>query len=238
MRRWVTNEGRDVAVVVAVDGPAASGKSTVGRAVARRLGFSFVETGKLYRVLALIAVRDKLPLDDGPRLAGAFQKKDVRYTVSGGEPLVTVDGEDVTGRLAGGDVAEAASAISALPEVRAALLPMQRRLAEPPGAVVEGRDVGTVVFPDAAYKFYLDASPAERARRRAGDFAAMGKDVTAEEVEKDLAARDGRDVARDAAPLRRADDAVYVDTTATAFEAVVDFIVECVKRGEAARAAD
>lgn len=233
----MTTEGRNVAVVVALDGPAAAGKSTVGRAVARRLGFSFVETGKLYRVLALIAVRDGLPRDDGPRLAGAFNKADVRYAVSGGEPFVTVDGEDVTARLAGGDVAEAASAISALPEVRAALLPMQRRLTEPPGAVVEGRDVGTAVFPDAAYKFYLDASPAERARRRAGDFAAAGKDVAAEEVERDLAARDGRDVARDAAPLRRADDAVYVDTTARTFEDVVDFIVECVERGEAARAA-
>lgn len=234
----MTTEGRDVAVVVALDGPAASGKSTVGRAVARRLGFSFVETGKLYRVLALIAVRDKLPLDDGPRLAASFQKKDVRYTVSGGGPVVTVDGEDVTAELAGGDVADAASAISALPAVREVLLPLQRRLAEPPGAVVEGRDVGTVVFPDAAYKFYLDASRAERARRRAGDFAAMGKDVTAEEVERDLAARDGRDVARDAAPLRRAEDAVYVDTTETTFEQVVGFIVEYVERGEEARAAD
>lgn len=237
MRRWVKTEGRSVAAVVALDGPAAAGKSTVGRAVARRLGFSFVETGKLYRVLALIAVRDKLPLDDGPRLATAFSKADVRYTVSDGEPLVSVDGEDVTARLAGGDVAEAASAISALPEVRAALLPMQRRLTEPPGAVVEGRDVGTVVFPDAPYKFYLDASPAERARRRARDFAAMGKDVTAEEVARDLAARDDRDAARAAAPLRRAEDAVYIDTTATAFEEVVDFIVEYVTRGEETRAA-
>ncbi|HUV86571.1 MAG TPA: (d)CMP kinase [bacterium] len=233
----MTTEGRDVAVVVALDGPAAAGKSTVGRAVARRLGFSFVETGKLYRVLALIAVRDKLPLDDGPRLAAAFNKADVRYTVNDGEPLVAVDGEDVTAELAGGDVAEAASAISALPEVRAALLPLQRRLAEPSGAVVEGRDVGTVVFPDATYKFYLDASPAERARRRARDFAAAGKDVAAEEVERDLAARDGRDAARAAAPLRRADDAVYVDTTARTFEEVVDFIVDYVTRGKEARAA-
>ncbi len=234
----MTTEGRNAPVIVALDGPAASGKSTVGRAVARRLGFSFVETGKLYRVLALIAVRDKLPLDDGARLAAAFQKRDVRYTLSGGEPLVTVDGEDVTAALAGGDAAEAASAISALPEVREALLPVQRRLVEPPGTVVEGRDMGTVVFPDAAYKFFLDASRAERARRRAGDFAAMGQNVTSEEVERDLAARDGRDVAREAAPLRRAEDAVYVDTTATAFEDVVDFIVECVERGEKARAAE
>jgi cytidylate kinase len=209
----------------------------VGKAVARRLGFSLVETGKLYRALALKAVREEIPLDDGPRLAGAFKRTEVRYALTDGEPLVALDGEDVTAELASGDVADAASAISALPAVREVLLPPQRRLAKPPGVVVEGRDIGTVVFPDAAYKFYLDASPGERARRRAGDFAAMGKDVAAEEVERDLAARDGRDVARDAAPLRRAEDAVYVDTTAMAFEEVVDFIVECVERGEAARTA-
>lgn len=224
------------AVVVALDGPAGSGKSTVGRAVARRLGFSFVETGKLYRVVALKAIREGLPLDDGPRLAAAFTGAEVRYGLRDGDPFVMLDGEDVTAELAGGEVAEAASAVSALPEVRAALLPLQRRLAEPPGAVVEGRDIGTVVFPDAAYKFYLDASPAERARRRAGDFAAMGKAVAAAEVEKDLEARDGRDESRAAAPLKRADDAVYVDTTGIPFDEVVDFIIEYVKRREGIRA--
>jgi cytidylate kinase len=226
------------AVVIALDGPAGSGKSTVGRAVARRLGFSFVETGKLYRAVALKGLRAGLPLDDGPRLAAAFEDADVRYGLRDGDPFVTLDGEDVTAELAGGEVAEAASAVSALPDVRAALLPLQRRLAEPPGAVVEGRDIGTVVFPDAAYKFYLDASPAERARRRARDFAAVGKAIAAEEVEKDLEVRDGRDEGRAAAPLKRADDAVYVDTTGMSFDEVVDFIVDYVKRrGEGRTAA-
>ncbi len=229
-----TNAG--AAVVVALDGPAGSGKSTVGRAVARRLGFFFVETGKLYRALALIALRGSLPLDDGPRLAAAFGKAEVRYGLRNGDPFVTLDGEDVTAELAAGDAAEAASAVSALPEVRAALMPLQRRLAEPPGVVVEGRDIGTVVFPDAAYKFYLDASPAERARRRARDFAAMGKAVTEEKVRKDLGVRDGRDEARAAAPLKRADDAVYLDTTGMSFDEVVDFIVDYVKRKEGSRA--
>jgi cytidylate kinase len=224
------------AVVVALDGPAGSGKSTVGRAVARRLGFFFVETGKLYRALALIALRGSLPLDGGPRLAGAFEEAEVRYGLRSGDPFVTLDGEDVTAELAAGNVAEAASAVSALPEVRAALLPLQRRLAEPPGAVVEGRDIGTVVFPDAAYKFYLDASPAERARRRARDFADMGKAVTEEKVRKDLLTRDGRDEARPAAPLKRADDAVYLDTTGMSFDEVVDFIVDYVKRRQEGRA--
>jgi cytidylate kinase len=223
-------------VVVALDGPAAAGKTTVGRAVARRLGFAFLETGKLYRALALKALREKLPLGDGRALALVFKKTDVRYNLRDGEPTVAVDGDDVTAELGTGEVAEAASAISALPEVREVLLPLQRRLATPPGGVVEGRDIGTVVFPDANYKFYLDAYPAERARRRARDFAATGKAVVAADVERDLAARDGRDAARAAAPLRRADDAVYVNTTDMTFEEVVGFIVDYVKRGEKARA--
>ncbi len=222
-------------VIVALDGPAAAGKSTVGMAVARRLGFVFIETGKLYRALALKALREKLPLGEGPALAAAFTETDVQYGSRDGEPFVAVDGEDVTAELATGDVADAASAISALPEVRDVLLPLQRRLARAPGAVVEGRDIGTVVFPDATYKFYIDASPGERARRRAGDFAAMGKAVAAAEVEKDLAARDGRDAARAAAPLRPADDAVYVDTTAMTLEAVVDFITAYVQKGQRPR---
>lgn len=218
--------------MVALDGPAAAGKSTVGLAVARRLGFAFVETGKLYRALAFKALHEKLPLGEGAQLAAVFEGTDVRYGTRDGEPTVAVDGEDVTAKLGTADVAEAASAISALPEVREVLLPLQRRLVRAPGAVVEGRDIGTVVFPDAAYKFYLDASPAERARRRARDFAAVGNEVAAEDVQRDLGARDGRDVARAAAPLRRADDAVYVDTTAMTLEEVVDFIVDYVQKGE------
>jgi cytidylate kinase len=220
-------------VVVALDGPAASGKSSVGLAAARRLKFNFVETGKLYRALALKALREGLPLDDGPALGRLFAGTRVNYEFRGAKAVVEVDGEDVAAELAAAEVAGAASAISALAEVREVLLPLQRALAKPPGVVVEGRDVGTVVFPDAAYKFYLDASVAERARRRARDFAAAGQNVDVNEVERDLAARDERDAARAAAPLRRADDAVYVDTTDVAFDEVVSFIVNYVRDAEA-----
>ncbi len=223
-------------VIVALDGPAASGKSSVGLAVARRLGFNFVETGKLYRALALKALRERLPLDGGSALAKLFARTRVAYEFRGGEAVVEVDGEDVTAELAAAEVAEAASAISALPGVRKVLLPLQRAHAKPPGVVVEGRDIGTVVFPAATYKFYLDASVAERARRRARDFAAAGRNVDVAEVERDLAARDERDAAREAAPLRRADDAVYVDTTDLAFEEVVNFIVNYIRDAEEARA--
>jgi cytidylate kinase len=226
-------EAGDKTMVVALDGPAASGKSTVGLAVARRLGFAFVETGKLYRALAHKALSEGVPLDDGDALAELFAGTDVEYGLEEGRPVIAVDGRDVTAELATGEVAEAASAISAFAQVRAALLPLQRRLAKPPGVVVEGRDMGTVVFPDAPCKFYLDASIAERARRRARDFAAAGREVDAAEVEKDLAARDRRDEGRAVAPLRRAEDAVYIDTTGVAFDDVVDKIVERVQRAMA-----
>jgi len=232
----VDRREREEPVIVALDGPAASGKSSVGLAVARRLKFNFVETGKLYRALALKALRDGLPLDGAPALAKVFAGTRVTYEFRGGEAVVEVDGEDVTAELAAAEVAEAASAISALPEVREVLLPLQRAHARAPGVVVEGRDVGTVVFPDAAYKFYLDASVAERARRRAQDFAAAGRNVDVSDVERDLAARDERDAAREAAPLRRADDAVYVDTTNVLFDEVVNFIVNYVSNAEEARA--
>jgi cytidylate kinase len=231
----VTPEPNDKAMVVALDGPAASGKSTVGLAVARRLGFAFVETGKLYRALAYKALREGVALNDGGALAALFSGADVEYGLADGLPVIAVDGRDVTAELGTAEVAEAASAISAFPEVRAALLPLQRRMAKSPGVVVEGRDVGTVVFPDAPCKFYLDASIAERARRRARDFAARGREVDAAEVEKDLAARDWRDSGRAVAPLRRADDAVYIDTTGVAFDDVVESIVEQVKRAMAER---
>jgi cytidylate kinase len=228
-------ETADEVIVVALDGPAASGKSTVGLAVARRLGFAFVETGKLYRALAHKAMGEGVALDDGDALATLFADADVEYGLEDGRPVIAVDGRDVTAELATAEVAEAASAISAFPQVRAALLPLQRRLAKPPGVVVEGRDMGTVVFPDAPCKFYLDASIAERARRRARDFAAQGREVDAAEIENDLAARDRRDSERAVAPLRRAEDAVHIDTTGVAFEDVVGEIVERVRRKIAER---
>ncbi|NIT36380.1 MAG: (d)CMP kinase [candidate division Zixibacteria bacterium] len=228
--------GGEEPVIVALDGPAASGKSTVGLAVARSLKFNFVETGKLYRALALKALREGLALDDGPALARLFGGTRVTYEFRGGKAVVEVDGEDVAAELARAEVAEAASAISAIGEVREVLLPLQRALARAPGVVVEGRDIGSVVFPNATYKFYLDASVAERARRRARDFAAAGQNVDIGEVERGLAARDERDAAREAAPLRRAEDAVYVDTTDVAFDEVVSFIVNYVRNAEEARA--
>lgn len=219
-------------VIVALDGPAGAGKSTVGRAVARELGFVFVETGKLYRAVGLKALRLHIALTDGAALAAMCAHADITYDLRDGGAAVFLDGEDVTDKLGGSEAAEAASAVSAFPEVRAALLPIQRRLAEGRGVVMEGRDIATVVFPDARYKFFLDASLAERARRRRRDLAAIGVQMSEEEVAADLAARDGRDTSRATAPLTRAAGAEYMDTTGWEFDDVVAAIVARIREGE------
>jgi cytidylate kinase len=219
-------------VVVALDGPAGAGKSTVGRAVARALGFVFVETGKLYRAVGLKASRERVSLGDAAALAAACARTTIAYELRDGVPAVFLDGEDVTDKLGGPEAAEAASAVSAYPEVRAALLPIQRKLAEGRGVVMEGRDIATVVFPDARYKFFLDASLSERARRRRLDLEALGIRMSEADVAADLAARDARDTSRATAPLTRAADAEYLDTTAMEFDDVVAAIVGRVRAGE------
>lgn len=218
--------------VVALDGPAGAGKSTVGLAVARALGFAFVETGKLYRAVGLKALRERAALDDAAALAALCGRTVVSYRLDADGPHVLVDGKDVTASLATPEVAEAASAVSSRPEVRAALLPVQRALATAPGVVMEGRDIGTVVFPRARYKFFLDGSPAERARRRCRDFAVLGLPADEADVQRDLEARDRRDAQRAAAPLVKAADAIYVDTSDVAFDDVVRFIVSRVRAGQ------
>ncbi|UCE26944.1 MAG: (d)CMP kinase [Candidatus Coatesbacteria bacterium] len=220
------------APVVAIDGPAGAGKSTVARAVAKRLGLIYADTGKLYRALALKAADVGISVDDKTGIEALCGETDIGYRYIDGESRVFLDGADVTDKLAASEkVGELASALSALAEVRTALLEVQRSLARPPGLVMEGRDIGTVVFPDATVKFYLDASVEERAGRRLKDLLAKGENVTFEEVAEQLRARDERDRNRKVAPLRRADDAVYVDTTDMSFDEVVNCLVGHVKRG-------
>lgn len=219
------------APVVAIDGPAGAGKSTVARAVAERLGLIYADTGKLYRALALKAAGADIRIDDSDAIKALSRETDIEYKYIDGESRVFLDGADVTDELAASEtVGELASTLSALPEVRAALLEVQRSLARPPGLVMEGRDIGTVVFPEATVKFYLDASVKERARRRLKDLLAKGEDATLDEVVGQLRARDERDKNRAVAPLRRADDAVYVDTTDMTFDEVVDLLVDRVNR--------
>jgi cytidylate kinase len=219
------------AVVIAIDGPAGAGKSTVARAVAERLGLIYADTGKLYRALALKVGEAGTALDDIAALKMLCGETDVEYRYVDGESRVFLDGIDVTDKLTASEtVGKLASALSVLPEVRAVLLEVQRSFVRAPGLVMEGRDIGTVIFPAATVKFYLDASLEERARRRLKDLLVKDEDVTLEEVVEQLRNRDERDKNRAVAPLRRADDAIYVDTTDMPFDEVVNNIVNRVNR--------
>ncbi|MHB1340315.1 MAG: (d)CMP kinase [Coriobacteriia bacterium] len=214
-------------MIVAIDGPAASGKSTVARAVARRLGFRYLDTGAMYRAIGMEAVHRGVSLDDEAALIAVARSSSVTFEHAPGDPIHTailVNGRDVTLdiRTPGADVA--VSPVARIPQVREALVSLQRRLAAEGDTVVEGRDIGTVVFPDAPVKVYLTATAEERARRRLGDHVAAGHASEIAAVAADIERRDHVDSTRAASPLRAADDAVTVDTTGLTVDEVVERI--------------
>jgi cytidylate kinase len=229
--------------IVAIDGPAGAGKSTAARRVASRLGFAMVDTGAIYRAVALAAVRGGVAFDDDARLAEILAAVAIRFAPSheaGGGQRVLLGDEDVSVEIRTPPLSLGASAVSARPVVRAGLLDLQRRLALAPeneGAVLEGRDIGTVVFPDASVKFFLTAVPDERARRRHAELQGKGDPSTYEEVLADQLRRDRDDSSRAVAPLRPASDAHVLDTSALSLEAVVDLIVGEVRARQAAERA-
>jgi cytidylate kinase len=217
--------------IVAIDGPAGAGKSTASRRVAARLGFAMVDTGAIYRAVALAATRRGIALDDDARLAGLLPQVEIRFAPAatpGGGQRVFLGEDDVSVEIRTPPMSLGASKVSGRPVVRAGLLDLQRRLALAPenaGAVLEGRDIGTVVFPDAEAKFFLTASPEVRARRRHAELAAKGDPQTYEEVLADQLRRDRDDSQRSVAPLRPAPDAVVIDTSEVSLEEVVDRLV-------------
>jgi cytidylate kinase len=215
--------------VIAIDGPAAVGKTTVGSRLADRLGWTFLDTGVLYRALAWLALNRGIAPDDDARLATLADELRVRVSRSsrddGRQADVTVEGRDVSLEIRGPAVDSAVSIVAALPGVRAALIPAQRRAATGAPAVVVGRDIGTVIFPDAALKVFLEAGVGERARRRAADLAARGENMPLGSVATDLARRDALDSARAHAPLAMAADANRVNTEGKSVEQVVDAIL-------------
>jgi cytidylate kinase len=228
--------------IVAIDGPAGAGKSSASRLLAARLGFAMVDTGAIYRAVALAASRRGIAFDDDPGLGALLPAIDLRFEPlgEGGGQRVLLGAEDVSAAIRTPPMSLGASAVSARPVVRAGLLELQRRLAVAPanrGAVLEGRDIGTVVFPDADAKFFLTASPEERARRRHAELAARGDRSTFEEVLADQLRRDRDDSERAIAPLRPAEDAVVVDTGGIALAQVVERLAAEVDRRRAATAA-
>lgn len=220
-------------MVIAIDGPGGVGKSTVTRALALRLGCEYLDTGATYRAATLAVLRAGVVPDDGPAVIAAVTEANIEYI--GG--VVHLDGEAVGDAVRSDDVTAAVSAVSAIPEVRAGIVAVQRAwVAEHRGsAVVEGRDIGTVVFPDAAVKVFLTARPDIRAARRAGDAEAAGRQV--DEIMRDLARRDTFDSEREASPMVPAPDAVVIDTSDLSIAEVVSRIVTLVEEVDRGRGA-
>src|SRR3954471_384245 len=215
-------------LIVAIDGPAGAGKSTAARLLAARLGYALLDTGAIYRSMALRARERGVSWDDGAGVAALADGIDIAFRLDGTVNKVTLNGQDVTAAIRTPEMSDGASRVSALPEVRAALLGLQRRIGAAGGVVVEGRDIGTVVFPDAEAKFFLTANTDERARRRVAELAAAGKTVDAAQTKAEIVARDTRDSTRAAAPLRKADDAIEIDSSAMSVDTVVARMVDVV----------
>jgi cytidylate kinase len=209
-------------VVVAIDGPAGAGKSTAARLLAAELGYSLLDTGAIYRVMALRAREHGIGWDDGPGVASLAEGLNISFQLDGNVNRVFADGQDLGASIRTPEISDGASRVSALPEVRAALLDLQRRIGAAGGVVVEGRDIGTVVFPHAEAKFFLTASADERARRRVAELRAGGRPADFDTTRAELVARDERDSTRAAAPLRKADDAIEIDSSALGPNEVVD----------------
>lgn len=209
--------------IVAIDGPAGAGKSTVSKILARRLGFTLVDTGAIYRCVALKAKRESIAFDDDVRLGELLGRVRIHFQVVGEENRVFLDAEDVSEEIRTPEISMGASRVSGRPVVRSGLLGLQRRLAleSEKGAILEGRDIGTVVFPDADAKFFLEADPTVRARRRYEELFQKGVERSLEEVLADQNKRDRDDAERAVAPLRAADDALRLDSSVLPLSDVV-----------------
>jgi cytidylate kinase len=220
----VSNGGRDV--VITIDGPAGAGKSVAARALARRLGFRFVDTGALYRALAWAVRRAGVDPGDGRALAAVLDR--TRVELAGDRVLV--DGSDVTDEIRTPEISRLTSLLTTLGPVRDKMTPLQRALAAQGGVVLEGRDTGSVVWPEAEVKFYLDADVETRARRRRKDLLAQGVEMDLAAVVADVAERDRQDTERTLAPLRRPEGALGVDTSRLSLEEVVEGMLKAVEQ--------
>lgn len=213
-------------MVIAIDGPAGSGKSSTAKLVARRLGFVHLDTGAMYRAVTLKCLREGIAHTDEGALGDLMRRTEITFEGTGPDVRTIMDGEDVAEAIRSDEVTRHVSDYCAPAVVRSALVEQQRALGNRRSVVCEGRDIGTVVFPDAEIKVYMIASVEERARRRRRDFEAMGVRKTVEELCAEIEARDRKDSTRSLSPLRKAEDAIELDTTGLTFEEQVAFIVD------------
>lgn len=214
---------------VAIDGPAGAGKSTIAKAVARELNLIYVDTGAMYRAIALFMLRERVDLSDRRAIIEKCPRADVTIGYEDGVQVVFLNGENVNAFLRTEEVGEAASVISPVPEVRKNMVALQKSLAAESDCIMDGRDIGTCVLPDAQLKIYLTASSDVRARRRFHELTAKGENCDLQKIKADIEDRDYRDMHREESPLRQAEDAVVVDTSDMTVEEVISTIIELCK---------
>lgn len=213
-------------LVIAIDGPSGSGKSTVGKAIARRLGYLYIDSGAVYRAVGQKALDTNTPLEDAASVARLARQASIKLEGDPDHLQVLLDGSDVSEQIRLPDASHASSVVATIPEVRDAVVEKLREMARAGGVVMDGRDIGTKVFPDAQVKLFLDASLDVRARRRCEEERERGRDVTVEQIRAELETRDRRDRERTATPLVKAGDAVFIDTSDLPLDAVVERALE------------
>ncbi len=215
---------------IAIDGPAGAGKSTIAKELAKQLGFIYVDTGAMYRAMALYLLREEVPMDDSGKISAASQRADITIAYKDGLQQVLLDGENVTAFLRTEEVGNMASVSSANPDVRKKLVELQQNLADRENVVMDGRDIGTCVLPNADVKVYLTASAACRAKRRYEELTAKGETCDLGVIEADIEKRDHQDMTREHSPLRQAEDAVLLDSSDMTIREVVERILVLVER--------
>ncbi len=215
---------------IAIDGPAGAGKSTIAKELAKRLGFIYVDTGAMYRAMALYLLREGVPMNDSGKISAASQRADITIAYKDGLQQVLLDGENVTAFLRTEEVGNMASVSSANPDVRKKLVELQQNLANRENVVMDGRDIGTCVLPNADVKVYLTASAACRAKRRYEELTAKGETCDLGVIEADIEKRDHQDMTREHSPLRQAEDAVLLDSSDMTIREVVERILVLVER--------
>ena len=216
-------------LVIAIDGPSGVGKSTLGKALARRFGYLFIDSGAVYRAVGRKALDEGVPLDDRAAVARIAREADIRLEGDPDHLKVCLDGREVTAAIRLPDASHASSVVATIPEVREAVVAKLREMSRAGGVVMDGRDIGTKVFPDAQVKLFLEAAPDVRAARRFLEERGRGREVTLEQTARELTERDLRDSTRDATPLVQAPDAVLIDTSAMPLDRVIERVLEIIQ---------